>query len=266
MRKRTSTLLSILAAAAWLFGTNAAPSMAPTARAETLSNGYSVTCSPNGTEVSCDISGCPRVHDDEAGDVVHTLYNGQNQQELSKGCNNDATAIVAGVSGPFTLSVQGCRKHPVGSDDCGAWADYRYFPSAAPAAPAAPAAAPAVPGAAPVQCPAGSVEATVPAGQPCAPPHDDVAMYITPQGVDAHVAITNKSSLPAQCAYTATKVVGLGPQTVSRTVEVGPNSTSSITDMLWPPPFTIYDAEVDCTVIYEGLTWPIGKAGQKLSG
>jgi hypothetical protein len=58
--------------------------------------GYSVTCTPNGNNVICNISGCPRVHEDEAGDVVHVKVNGGGQSELSKGCNNTTTTTVGG--------------------------------------------------------------------------------------------------------------------------------------------------------------------------
>lgn len=283
MRKRTLTLIAMVGAAAWLLGI--AP---PTARADALPNGYDVTCTQNGNDVICNISGCPRVKDDEAGDAVHLLTNGQGQQELKKDCNGTAIGTIAGFgASPFTLGVQGCRKHPVGSDDCGPWSDYKYTPPAKAAAPAAEpvlctagpdagkklppgstcSSAPAAQAqAAPVQCPAGSVEPTVPAGGVCSPPDHDVAMTITQSGLNATVDITNNSSLPADCTYTATKTAGLGPQTVTRTIAVGPKSTGAITDMLWPPPLTTYDAVAICTITYLGSPWPVGKASQTVTG
>jgi hypothetical protein len=37
------------------------------------------------------------------------------------------------ASGPFTYSLQGCRKSTLGSDDCGAWSDYRVHAARASA-------------------------------------------------------------------------------------------------------------------------------------
>ena len=65
IRKRVPKLLAIAAAAACIFGflTAVPPSMAPTASADPLGNGYDVTCTQaNGSQVTCNISGCPRVH------------------------------------------------------------------------------------------------------------------------------------------------------------------------------------------------------------
>ncbi len=120
----------------------------------------------------------------------------------------------------------------------------------------------------PTNCPPGSVSANVPAGQQCGAPTNAVAMSITrdPDVFNADVAITNNSSLPAQCAYTATKSGGLGPQTVKESANVGPNSTATLTDMLWPPLGTTYNAVVNCTVTYNGKQTSIGQASQPVSG
>jgi hypothetical protein len=129
VKKRTPRRFAIPAVAACLFGiVLATPVMAPTAHADTLPNGYSITCTPNGSQVICNISGCPRVQADEAGDVVHVMANGDvaDQRELSKGCNNTTTTTYANSA--TTISVQGCRKHSVGTDDCGAWSDFVYTP------------------------------------------------------------------------------------------------------------------------------------------
>lgn len=265
---------------------NATPPMAPTANAEQLPNGYNVTCTTDGF-VNCAVSGCPRVKDDEAGDVVHVRFNSQPQAEIMKGCNDGIGVTpsfinsTVDVASGFTFSVQGCRKHTTSSDDCGAWSIYTYTPpkQAAPQVkcpagspvasvpqgqqcPAVPAPAPA----APVKCPAGSVTDTVPAGQQCAAPTNAVAMKITQNGFNAHAAVTNNSSLPAKCTYTATKTGGLGPQTVDKSIDVGPNSTNTITDMLWPPPLTSYNAVVNCTVTYNGKQTSIGQSSQPVSG
>lgn len=289
MTKRFAVLVAT--ATACLFGiVDATTSMAPTASADTLPNGYSVTCTPNGPhEPTCIVSGCPRVHGDEAGDVIH--INGQGyfmQPELSKGCNNTASFTIAASTKPQTFSIQGCRKHFPGTDDCGAWSDYTYVPPAAAAAPApAPdqlpvrctggpdagktlppgsncAAAPAP--AAPVKCPTGSVTDTVPAGQQCSAPTNAVAVNISRNGFNARVAITNNSSLPAKCSYTATKSGGFGPQEVDRSIDVAANSTGAITDMLWPPPGTSYDTTVKCTVNYNNKQTSIGQSSEKVSG
>lgn len=63
-----------------------------------------------------------------------------------------------------------------------------------------------------------------------------------------------------------TKANGLGPQTVNRNIDVGPNSTNAITDMLWPPPATTYNAVVKCTVTYNGTQTSIGEASQAVTG
>jgi hypothetical protein len=90
-------------------------------------------------------------------------------------------------------------------------------------------------------------------------------MRIT-HGFNAHAAVTNNSSLPAKCTYTATKNGGLGSQTVDKSIDVGPNSTNTITDMLWPPPLTSYNAVVNCTVTYNGKQTSIGQSSQPVSG
>jgi hypothetical protein len=288
MAKSIPRWFAILVAAACVLGVIlATPSMTPTARADTLPNGYSITCTPNGDDVICNISGCPRVHADEAGDVVHVIseHDARSQRELSKGCNSDVTDTFANNKS-MTISVQGCRKHFPAGDDCGDWSDYQYIAPAqavapaqqAPSAPAAPVNCPQgspTPQAAslgqcapvpPINCPPGSAADTVPAGQQCAAPTDAVAMSIKQSGVNAHAAITNDSKLPAQCVYTATKKNGLGPQTVNKSINVDPDGTNTITDMLWPPPFTTYNAVVKCTVTYNGTQTVIGQASQTVSG
>lgn len=289
MRKRVPRPFAILAAAACLFGSVlATPLMTPTARADQLPNGYNVTCTGAGSNASCDVSGCPRVKDDEAGDVIHARFNAQSQGEVGKACNasvNVTTALLSqtvDASKGFTFSIQGCRVHKAGSDDCGAWSTYTYTPpvQAPQAAPqvkcpaGSPVASvpqgqqcPAAPApAAPVKCPAGSVTDTVPAGQQCGAPTNAVAMNITRSGLNAHAAVTNNSSLPAKCSYTATKTGGLGPQEVDKSVDVGPKGTSTITDMLWPALGTSYNAVVKCTATYDGKQTSIGQASQNVSG
>ena len=289
MRKRVPRPFAILAAAACLFGiVLATPLMAPTARADQLPNGYNVTCTGIGSNASCEVSGCPRVKDDEAGDVVHARFNAQPQGEVGKACNanvNVSTALLGqtvDASKGFTFSIQGCRVHKAGSDDCGAWSTYTYNPPAQ-AAPPPPQAAlpikcsegspvksvpagqqcPAAPApAAPVKCAAGSVTDTVPAGQQCGAPTHAVGLRVVPNGLNALATVTNDSTLPAKCTYTATKAHGIGPQEVDRSIDVGAKGTTTITDMLWPPVFTTYNAVVKCTVTYNGTQTSIGEASQ----
>ena len=294
MRKRVSILFAIQAAVVCVFAFVVAMPSAPIARADTLPNGYSVTCTPNGATVICNISGCPRVKEDEAGDVVHIMANGRQLAELSKDCNNtttytfDRTKNGLGSSDAITVGVQGCRKHSAGSDDCGTWSDYHYNPPAPAAAnpPAPPAnelpvhctggpdagktlppgSTCAAAAAAPTKCPTGSVTDTVPAGHECVPPRDAVSLAISRNGLNARVAITNNSGLPAKCNYTATKAGGLGPQEVDRSLDVGAHATSTITDMLFPPLGTTYNAVVTCTVTYDGKQLSIGQSSQTVTG
>jgi hypothetical protein len=305
LRKRVPKLLTILATAACIFGlVLVAPADTPTlspmpiANAVPLGNGYDVTCTKaNENEVTCNISGCPRVHEDLAGDTLNILINGGGQRNIGKPCGNTTTDRVK-ASGAFTYSVQGCRGTGLfDTNECGAWSDYRYEPPA-PAAvdvqcpagsktatvPAgqqcqpgdvvcpAGSKSPTVPAgqqcvAADKQCPPGSVNATVPGDQQCAAPTTAVSMSITQEGVNANVAVTNNSALPADCAYTATRTSGLlGPGTVNRSVSVPANGTGNITDMLWPPPLVSYRATVKCTATYDGKQVTIGESTQNVSG
>jgi hypothetical protein len=270
----------MLAATACLFGIVV---VTPTAVADSLPNGYSISCTPNGNNVVCNISGCPRVHEQEAGDVVHVKINGGGQSELSKSCNNTTTTTISNASSAATVSVQGCRKHSPGSDDCGAWSDYHYNPPAQAAPPAGPlpvkcsggpdAGKTLPPGstcaaavAAPIKCPAGSQDDTVPAGKQCAAPSRAVDLRVSQSGLNANVGITNNSSLPAKCTYTATKIKGIGPQEIDRSVDVGPKSTGTITDLLWPPFGTSYHASAKCTATYNGTPTQIGDASFDVNG
>ncbi|MGP4056552.1 hypothetical protein ACTWP6_17300 [Mycobacterium sp. 4D054] len=307
MSKQIPKLWAMLAAAAVVFGLvwvapaavpTLAPSMTPVANADVLPNGYDVNCTKsNDGQVVCTIAGCPRVHEDLAGDVVHTKINGGPQAELDKACGNVTTQVVNTSSG-FNLAIQGCRKSTFGSDDCGAWSDYRYTPPAPPAPqvvqcpPGSKSAtvpvgqqcqladvqcppgskSPTVPAGqtcalAQKNCPPGSLSATVPGDQQCAAPTNAVSMNVTRAGLNANVAVTNKSALPAECAYTATRTSGLlGPETVNRNVSVGANSTGNITDLLWPPPLVSYRATVRCTADYDGKQVTIGESTQNVSG
>ena len=58
-------------------------------------------------------------------------------------------------------------------------------------------------------CPPGSAATEVPFGGTCEGPENAVALNISQEGLNANVAITNNSALPAECAYTGTKIGGL---------------------------------------------------------
>ncbi len=235
IRKRIPKVLTILAGAACIFGfVLVAPadmptlSPMPTAGAQPLGNGYDVTCTKaNDNEVTCNISGCPRVHEDLAGDTLNVLFNGGGQRNIGKPCGNTTTDRVQ-ASGAFTYSVQGCRGTGLfDTNECGAWSDYQYTPPKVepvivncPAGSktqtvTSPAKCEAAPVAAPVkkQCPPGSVATEVAADQQCQGPTNAVTLSVTQKGINANVAVTNKSALPADCTYTATKQSGsLGRQ------------------------------------------------------
>jgi hypothetical protein len=286
---RAALLCAVVAASACLFGLfNAAPKAA----ADSLPNGYSVTCTPNGAQLICNISGCPRVHADEAGDVVHVRINGGTQDELSKGCNSATTTTYdGGAQRPQTISIQGCRKHSPASDDCGAWSDYHYNPPA-PAAQPGPANAGQLPvrctGAgpdsgktlppgstcaaaappAPAKCPDGSKLPTALPGQPCSAPTNAIQLVLERNGLNAHVAVINLYPKPVHCTYAATKTKGVGPQEVDRSLDIGagPGTDGQINDMLWPPPLTSYNIVVTCTGPYDGKTVTLGQLNRTVNG
>jgi hypothetical protein len=308
MRKPIPKLLTILAAAACIFGfVLVAPadtptlSPMPTASATVLPNGYDVNCSKvSDTVVHCTVGGCPRVKDDYAGDELHVHINGdaEHGMEVDKACGDVWSHDYSlDANKPFTLSVQGVRHKDFVADYLGPYSDYVYQPPAqqpincppnsksatvippaqceAAAKVKCPEGSPTVDAvsldqcapAPPKQCPPGSETPDVPAGQQCKAPTNKVAMSITQEGLNANVAITNNSALPADCAYTAKRTSGfVGPQTVNRNLPVGANSTGNITDLLWPAPLTSYAATVKCTATYDGKQVTIGEANQNVSG
>jgi hypothetical protein len=311
IKKPIPRLCTILAAAAFIFGlTLVAPPDTPTplspipvASAEVMPNGYDVNCTKvNDLQVLCTVAGCPRVNveDDLAGDIVHTHinHNAGAGKESDKGCGDTySETINIDANKPLTYSVQGCRHHDIGKDDCGAYSHYEYKPPAGvkcnppenfeqaevPAGQQCvakkmvkcPEGSPTVEALSldkcapvpPKQCPPGSAAAEVPAGQECAAPTNAVSMNITREGLNANVAVTNKSALPAECAYTATRTSGLlGPANVNRNVSVPANGTGNITDMLWPAPLVSYQAKVSCTATYDGKQVTIGESTQNVQG
>lgn len=311
IRKRVPKLLLVLATAACIFGVvmvtptdteTPALSPLPVARADMMGNGYDITCTKaNDNEAMCNIAGCPRVHEEYAGEKINYKINGGGQESAGKTCNQVTALRVPTPGGaPVTVSFQGCVGLGIADiDNCGAWSDYRFTPPPAetvkcnppenfvaaevPAGQqcqpkpkvACPAGSPTKDAvsldqcapAPPKACPAGSAQAEVPFGQSCAPPANAVSMNITQEGLNANVAVTNNSALPAECAYTATKTSGLlGPGTVNRNVSVPPNGSANITDMLWPPPLVSYRATVKCTAQYDGKSVSIGESTQNVQG
>lgn len=263
-RTRTSASLAFAAA---LTGSALSWAVAmPVANADPLPNGYDVSCTPNGNGAVCHVSGCPRVHDDEAGDVVHVRFNAQPQNEIGKGCGDtidvstSLTQSTVNVASGFTFSIQGCRKHNI-SDDCGAWSDYKFTPPAPVAPPPAPvvpppAAAPVVPPpAAPVQCPSGSTTPTVPAGQSCtaAVVTNAIALSFGPPSFGNITAtVRNSSDLTGNCTYDAT---GLADTHRDFTVGAKGSTTLSFNGFNTG---TTYHATVNCTDASGKQTQPIG--------
>ncbi len=308
IRKRIPKLCTILAGAALVFGAllvapavmpTLTPIMTPSANATPLGNGYDVTCTKaNDNQVTCNIAGCPRVHEDLAGDVVHTKVNGGPQSELSKSCNNVTTERVNASSG-FTYAVQGCRKSTP-KDLCGAWSDYRYEAPAAPAPPPAPPVqcgpndqTPTVPAGqqcvpkamvkcpegsptvealsldkcAPVppkKCPPGSAAPEVPANQNCAAPTNAVTMNISGGALTRTVTVTNSSALAGSCAYDAKGTGGVFAPGLNRQINVGPNGQTSI-DVPAPPLGSTYQVTLTCTGSWDGKQVEIGRVVQNVS-
>ncbi len=217
------------------------------------------------------------------------------QTELSKGCNNTATTTLAGpFTGPATISVQGCRKNKASSDDCGAWSDYTYTPpapaAAAPNAPQAKAQNPAPPNNAPVNCPAGSVTPTVPAGQQCAaappvncpagsvsatvpagqqckaapPPTNAVTFTFQKNGVQINAIIVNKSTVAGQCHYHAVNTNGIIPD---RTDDFPIGAKATVTRTYpGPPPLAKFHATVTCTGDFNGTSDQFGNTSADVTG
>ena len=309
IRKRLPKLLTILATAACIFGVvlvapadTEMPTLSPmpVASADVMGNLYDMTCTKaNDNEVMCNVSGCPRVHGEYAGEKINYKINGGGQQDVGKTCDQ-TSAIRVSASGPFTLSFQGCVGLGItDTDECGAWSDYRYTPPPAETVKCTPPEnflAAEVPAgqqcqpkpkvtcpqgspttdatsldeclpAPPKSCPPGSAQTEVPFGQDCAGPTNAVSLNITQEGLNANAAVTNNSALPAECSYTATKTGGLiGPANVNRSVSVPANGTGNITDMLWPPPLVSYRATVKCTATYDGKQVTIGESTQNVQG
>jgi hypothetical protein len=120
----------------------------------------------------------------------------------------------------------------------------------------------------PKQCPPGSVSATVPPDQQCAAPTNTVQMNIEKRGLtNATVTITNSGALGGKCAYNASETGGLGLlPSVSRNVNLDPNGSATITDLLWPPIGSTYHVVLSCNGNYDGKQVEFGHVEQDVSG
>lgn len=229
----------------------------PVSHAQPLGNGYDVTCTKaNDGEVTCNVSGCPRVYEDLAGDVINTRIDGGPQSELSKACGNTTTQRVK-ASGDFTFSIQGCRKSTFGSD-CGAWSDYRYIAPPPPVI-AKPADVPPPPAQPQVKvCPDGS---SIPIANDCPkkkPPTNAVSMNVGRSGLQVNVTVSNSSELAAQCTYDATEANGLGFP-VSRQFSLAAKGSTTLN---FPAPLIgqSYNLVAACSADFEGQQVEIGRA------
>jgi hypothetical protein len=120
----------------------------------------------------------------------------------------------------------------------------------------------------PKQCPPGSVSDTVPPDQQCAAPTNTVSMNIEKRGLtNATVTINNTGPLGGKCAYNASETGGLGLlPSVSRTVNLDPKGSATITDLLWPPIGSTYHVVLSCNGNYDGKQVEFGHVEQDVSG
>jgi hypothetical protein len=237
----------------------------PVSNADVLPNGYDVSCKKvNATQSVCTISGCPRVYENYAGDVVHTKVNALPQEEIGKGCGGTITETV-NLGTAFNYAVQGCRKHLASGDDCGAWSNYAFTPPApaAPPAPVAPAAPPvqqAPPPPQTKQCPDGGP--VVPVADACpvkkVAPTNAVTMNVRKAGLQANVTVANTSDLAADCTYDATEANGLGVP-VHRDFSLAAKGSTTL-NFTAPLPGQSYQLVAACNANFEGQTVEIGRA------
>ena len=264
-RKRLLAVFAIAVAAVGL----ALGVRMPVSNADVLGNGYDVECHPaNATEFTCSISGCPRVHEDLAGDRINTRLDNGGQSELEKSCGNTAVDTIAmDPTKPFNFSVQGCRGTTFGSN-CGPWSVYHYVPAAAPAPP--PPVAPPPPPVAPPPPPPPPQTKTCPDGGPTVPvgdacpvkkvaPTNAVTMKVAKAGLlQVNVTVGNTSDLSADCTYDATEANGLGLP-VHRDFSLAAKGSTTLT---FPAPLLgqSWQLVAACNAPFEGQTVEIGRA------
>lgn len=305
IKKRIPRLFACAAALACVFGFLMLTPATPTASADNLPNGLTVTCSAVGdNQLTCVIGGCPRVNGNYVVDAVHVMDNGYQTEYKDWSCINGATVthsipiIISGIGpGGYTLGFQGCRKKDFEDDWCTAYNNYTYHPPApatttCPAGSKTPTVTPPAQceavakvkcpegspttdavsldqcaPAPPKTCPDGSVTPEVPAGQQCQPPSKAITMNITKGGSNADIKITNSSGLPVDCAYVANKTSGgftPGDDQVTLNISVGPHSTATNSDLLFPILGAKYNASVKCTGTWNGQPVVVGEASQNV--
>ena len=273
MKKLAAAFAALITVLGLLFGGAVA---APSATADTLPNGLTVTCTPDSSiHITCIIGGCPRVHGDYVVDAVHVMSPG-GQNEYGFKCINGEKARWgrAWGGGKFTIALQACRKKTFEGDWCTAYNDYTYTPPARPVQCPPGSEQPTVPAgqtckAAPkpdVVCPAGSTTKTVPAGQTCKaapkPAETDAisASFSPPTIRSIDFVVGNRSSLPAVCEYAAT-TNSLNPLIQRRTVRsirVAPHSFHTET-FVGPRTFTRYEINMVCGDVSGQQTAPLGQ-------
>lgn len=128
-------------------------------------------------------------------------------------------------------------------------------------------AAPNPPAAAPVNCPAGSVSATVPAGQQCQaapPPTNAVTFNFQKNGLQINAIIVNKSTVAGQCHYHAVNTNGIIPD---RTDDFPIGATATVTRTYpAPPPLAKFHATVTCTGDFNGKSDEFGNTSADVTG
>jgi hypothetical protein len=142
MEKR---FLAVAAAAALLFGLVL---VAPTASADTLSNGLVVNCTKDSDyHVTCIVSGCPRVGNyvvDHIHSMIGVAGSANTQDEQSFDCihGEKANYGISNHNDRIALGLQACRKEFAEPDKCTPYSNYTYTPPGPAPAPAQPQAGP----------------------------------------------------------------------------------------------------------------------------
>ena len=281
---KTRTLTSLAYAIALVGGLLLSGLLAiPIASADTLSNGLAVNCTQDSdVHATCIVSGCPRVDGDYVVDAVHAMINGGAQSEDDFKCINGQTARygIDNNRNPVNIGVQACRKRDLSSDACTPYANYTFTPPALPKPVDNT----------PVNCPAGSVSPTVPAGQQCTPappvtcppdspvptvpagqtcpaavkkvaPTDAVTMNISVKIPSATVDITSSADIAGKCTYTAKAPLLPG---VNKSFDLAPNGSTSFT-VLAPPLFSTYHVVLSCKGPFDGATVEYGHVEQDVT-
>jgi hypothetical protein len=145
------------------------------------------------------------------------------------------------------------------------WSIDKEFTCGQPSA-GLPAQGPA-PAAPPVNCPAGSVSGTVPAGQQCQalpPPTNAVTFTFQKKGLQIQAIIVNKSTVAGQCHYDARNTNGIIPETTDD-FPIGAKATV-IRTFTAPPPLAKFHATVTCTGDFNGKSDEFGNTSADVTG